>query len=216
MTLVAAWKAAEDRLMAIADTRISRSAGNVLSEHGPKRLPVTVVCRQPGASGFFDKEVYRTDIGFAYSGSSLSALAAHVLANTMLSNLVSNPGTPPPSIAEVAFAIAGISADSMREVGQLSGSGGQFKAIIFGYCPQQSKLRVFTLSPNVASGTLMVDIAEHHLAAIAIGGSAAASAVVIGTAPELLTSAIDADLAGAKARGEVYALQAISSICIHR
>jgi len=39
----------------------------------------------------------------------------------------------------------------MREVGQLSGSGGQFKAIIFGYCPQQSKLRVFTLNPNVAA-----------------------------------------------------------------
>src|SRR6478752_8831702 len=46
MTLVAVWKA-EGRLMAVADTRIARSAGNVLTEHGPKLLPITVVCRQP-------------------------------------------------------------------------------------------------------------------------------------------------------------------------
>ena len=69
LTLVAVWRA-EDRLMAIADTRIVRTANNVLTEHGPKLLPITVVCKQPGASGFFDKEVYRSDIGFAYSGSS--------------------------------------------------------------------------------------------------------------------------------------------------
>ncbi len=67
MTLVVVWKA-EDRLMAVADTRIVRSAGNVLTEHGPKLLPITVACKQPGPSGFFDKEVYRTDVGFAYSG----------------------------------------------------------------------------------------------------------------------------------------------------
>jgi hypothetical protein len=77
--------------MAIADTRIARSAGNVLTEHGPKLLPITVVCRQPGASGFFDKEIHRADIGFAYSGSTLSALAAHALASILCSNLTSNP-----------------------------------------------------------------------------------------------------------------------------
>src|SRR5258705_2460528 len=77
--------------MAIADARIVRTADNVLTEHGPKLLPITVVCKQPGASGFFDKEVYRSDIGFAYSGSTLSALAAHALSNTLLSKLVGMP-----------------------------------------------------------------------------------------------------------------------------
>ena len=59
--------------MAVADTRIVRSPGNVLTEHGPKLLPLVVVCKQPGASGFFDREAYRAEIGFAYSGSTLSA-----------------------------------------------------------------------------------------------------------------------------------------------
>jgi hypothetical protein len=137
MTLVAVWKAADDCVMAVADTRISQTDRGVLTEHGPKLLPLTIVCRQPNpGGGFFDQEVHRADIGFAYSGSTLSALAAHALANILLSNLVSNPGTPPPSTAEVAIAIGGISADYMREVGQLCGSGGLFNAIVFGYCAQ--------------------------------------------------------------------------------
>jgi hypothetical protein len=210
MTLVAVWKA-EGRLMAIADTRVARSVGNVLTEHGPKLLPITVVCRQPGVSGFFDKEVHRADIGFAYGGSTLSALAAHALANILCANLISNPGTPPPSLAEVAFAIAGISAEYIRDVGQLAGQSGQFKAIIFGHCPQQSKLRVFVTSPNISSGQLTVDIAEHLLDDIVIGGSANASTVVIGSAPDLLITAINADLAEAKARGEVHQIVAFDA-----
>jgi hypothetical protein len=84
MTLVAVWKA-EGRIYAIADTRIIRSAGNILTEHGPKILPLSVVCKQPGASGFFDKVVFAGSIGFAYSGSTLSALATHALADILSS-----------------------------------------------------------------------------------------------------------------------------------
>lgn len=209
MTLVAVWKA-QGRLMAIADTRISRSAGNVLTEHGPKLLPITVVCRQPGASGFFDKEVYRADIGFAYSGATLSALAAHALGNVLFSNLISNPGTPPPSLADIAHAFAGISAEYIRDVGQLSGPAGQFKGIIFGQCPQQSKLRVFETTPS-SSGALKVEINEHLLNDIVIGGCAADCSLVIGRAPELLIRAIDADLAFAKERGETHQIVAFDA-----
>jgi hypothetical protein len=85
MTLVAVWRA-DDRFMAIADTRIIRAPGNVLTEHGPKLLPLTIVCKQPGPAGFFNNEAHRATVGFAYSGATLSALAAHALANTLLSN----------------------------------------------------------------------------------------------------------------------------------
>jgi hypothetical protein len=169
MTLVAVWRA-EDQLMAIADTRIVRSAGNVLTEHGPKLLPITVVCKQPGASGFFNKEVYRSDIGFAYSGSTLSALATHALSGALLSKLIGNPGAPP--LNEVAFFVAGASAEYMRDVCQLAQKDGLFSAIVFGWCPQQHALRVFELRP------------------------------VIGSSPALLTQAIDKELSEAKARGE--------------
>jgi|GraSoiStandDraft_30_1057271.scaffolds.fasta_scaffold530483_2 hypothetical protein len=140
MTLVAVWRT-DTRLMAIADTRIIRAPGNVLTEHGPKLLPLTIVCRQPGPAGFFDKEVYRASVGFAYSGATLSALAAHALASTLLSKLIGQTGAPPPSLHEIAYFVAGASAEYMRDVGQLSGQGGLFSAVVFGWCPQQNNLR---------------------------------------------------------------------------
>jgi hypothetical protein len=202
MTLVAVWKATEDKLMAIADTRISRSVGNILTEHGPKLLPLSIVCRQPGAGHLFDKVVYRNDIGFAYSGSTLSALAAHILANTLISNLISNTGTAPPSLIEVAFAIAGISADYIKEVGQLCGPDSQFRAIVFGNCPQQKKLRVFLLSPALNAGSVVVQVVEKQLEVITLDSTAAASVVIIGSASDQLNEAIDCKLALSKSVGD--------------
>ena len=66
MTLVAVWRT-DDRLMAVADTRIIRAPGNVLTEHGPKLLPITITCKQPGPVGFFDKEVYRANVEHSFS-----------------------------------------------------------------------------------------------------------------------------------------------------
>lgn len=187
--------------MAIADTRISRSAGNVLTEHGPKLLPISFVCKQPGATGFADQVVHASHIGFAYSGSTLSALAAHALSNILCSNLVSNRGVPPPSLAEVALAVGGVSAEYMRDVAQLAGTDGLFNAMVFGFCPQQGRLRVFELGPQVAGGQFRVTITERELTDIAIGGTAEASVAVIGSVPAMLRQAIDADLASAQSRG---------------
>ncbi|WP_334366272.1 hypothetical protein [Bradyrhizobium sp. AZCC 1578] len=197
--------------MAVADTRIVRTAGNVLTEHGPKLLPVTIVCRQPGPSGFFDREVYRADIGFAYSGSTLSALAAHALSNTLLSKLIGNPGAPPPALNEVAHFIAGASAEYMREVGQLSGTDGLFSAIVFGWCPQQRTLRTFELRPRLANAQFWVDMQEHSLNPIRVGGTAAESSIVIGSSPALLKEAIDKELGDAKAREEVHQIVAFDA-----
>ncbi len=210
MTLVAVWRA-QDQLMAIADTRIVRSANNVLTEHGPKLLPLTVVCKQPGASGFFDKEVFRNDVGFAYSGSTLSALAAHALSNTLLSKLIGNLDAPPPALNEIAEFVAGASAEYMREVCQLAGKDGLFSAIVFGWCPHQRSLRVFELIPNLASGQVSVDFRERIISPIRIGGTADEAAVIIGSAPALLKQAIDDDLADLKQRGEVLEIAAFDA-----
>jgi hypothetical protein len=188
-----------------------RTAGNVLTEHGPKLLPITLVCKQPGASGFFDKETYRSDIGFAYSGSTLSALAAHALSNTLLCKLIGNPGAPPPALNEIARFVAGVSAEYMREVCQLAGKDGLFSAIVFGWCAQQRSLRVFELRPAVTDAQFRVDIQEHILNPIRIGGTATESAVVIGSAPALLTQAIDKELGDAKQRGEVHEIVAFDA-----
>ena len=197
--------------MAIADTRIVRSAVNVLTEHGPKLLPITVVCKQPGTSGFFDKEVYRNDIGFAYSGATLSALAAHALSNTLLSKLIGNPDAAPPGLNEVAHFVAGASAEYMRDVGQLAGKDRIFSAIVFGWCPQQRALRTFELRPVFTDSSFRVEIQEHTLNPIRIGGAAAESAVVIGSSPDLLTQAIDKELGDAKARGDTHEIVAFDA-----
>ena len=181
--------------MAVADTRIVRSPGNVLTEHGPKLLPLVVVCKQPGASGFFDREAYRAEIGFAYSGSTLSALAAHALSNTLLSKLVGAPNAAPPALNEIAFFVAGASAEYMREVCQLSGTDGMFSSVVFGFCPVTRVLRAFRLNPMIDGASFRVDIQEHELNPIRIGGTAAQSAIIIGSSPNLLAAAIDQQLA---------------------
>jgi hypothetical protein len=210
VTLVAVWRA-ENRLMAIADTRIVRSANNVLTEHGPKLLPIRVVCRQPGPSGFFDREVHRNDVGFAYSGSTLSALAAHALSNTLLSRLIGNPDALPPALNEVAHFVGGASAEYMREVCQLAGNSGLFSAVVFGWCPIQRALRVFELSPNTANAQVSVDIHERMLMPIRIGGTADEAVIVIGIAPDLLRQGIDRDLEEARQRGEVLEIVAFDA-----
>lgn len=194
--------------MAVADTRIIRTPGNVLTEHGPKLLPIAVICKQPGASGFFHREVYRAEIGFAYSGSTLSALAAHALSSTLLSKLVGAPNAPPPALSEIAFFVAGASAEYMREVCQLAGSDGMFSSIVFGFCPQTLDLRAFRLNPIIDGASFRVDVQEHALNPIRIGGTAAHSAIIIGSSPAVLAAAIDHQLADAKQRGEVHEIVA--------
>ncbi|MGN6115913.1 MAG: hypothetical protein ACTHN2_10405 [Nitrobacter sp.] len=188
--------------MAVADTRIVRSVGNVLTEHGPKILPITVVCKQPSDSGFFNREVHRADIGFAYSGSTLSGLAAQALSTTLLSRLVGAPRTPPPSLSEVAYFVAGAASEYMREVCQLSHRDGLFSSVVFGWCPEQHALRVFELTPVYDQNPLTVNVQERTLAPIKLNGTAAQSTVVIGTEPSLLRNAIDEQLADARRRGE--------------
>jgi hypothetical protein len=193
MTLVAVWTV-QGRMYAIADTRLSRERGNVLTEHGPKLLPLTVVCRQPGESGEFDKIVFKMDFGFAYSGSTLSALASQVLANTLFANLAGNLGALPPTLAEISHAVGAISFEYMRDVGQLAGMSGQFKAIVFGFCVRSAKYRAFIILPRIDGGQFLVDVIEHDQS----------EAAIIGSCPDLLRARIRADNEERVARGDTH------------
>jgi hypothetical protein len=196
MTLVAVWRTGQ-RLMSVADTRISRSAGNVLTEHGPKILPVTVRGRHPGPSGFFDQTAFQFDIGFAYSGATLSALSAHALSNALLGNLAGGGGSPAPSMAELAHFIAGISAEYMREVGQLSGRDALFRAIVFGYCHATQRLRGFEIEARFSPPPFACEITEHDM-----GQNNAI--IIIGSYPDLLRRRIELDSLAAEARGDTH------------
>jgi hypothetical protein len=178
MTIAAVWRHG-DRLFAVADTRIVRSPGNVLTEHGPKLLPIGISCKKPGPSGFFDREAYRTNIGFAYAGGTLPALSTHALANALLQKLVAADGAPPPDLAQVATAIRELAWYYMREVGELSGAAALFSTILFGFCAATGRFRAFELKPDVSSGSLKINIHEHD-----VGSDEAL--VVIGSRPDLL------------------------------
>jgi hypothetical protein len=196
MTLIAVWRT-ENRLMTIADTRIIRSVGNVLTEHGPKILPIRIRGKQPGPSGLFDQKGFQFDIGFAYSGATLSALSAHALAGALLGNLVGQTGTPPPSMHEIANFIGGAAAEYMREVGQLNGNGGLFSAVVFGFCHATRQLRGFEIRPRLNQSPFICDIVEHDL-------QRNNSIVIIGSCPDLLRQRIEADRSVMIARGDTH------------
>lgn len=195
MTLVAVWRT-ENRLMSIADTRIIRDVGNVLTEHGPKLLPITVRGRQPGASGFFDQKAFEFDIGFAYSGATLPALSTHALASALLGNLAGLNGNPP-SMAEIAHFVREIATEYMREVGQLNGNGALFNAIAFGFCQNTRQLRGFEIRPRLDHAPLICDVIEHPL-------HEQNSIIIIGSCPDILRQRIGADRIAAIARGDVH------------
>jgi hypothetical protein len=133
MTLVAVWRHDPGRIHAIADTRISDGPGSVYTDHGPKILPITMICRQPGPSGFFDQVKYRHEFGFAFAGSTLTALSGHALANILCGNLGGQPNALPPSLDEIARAVEAISLQYTKEIGATGGSGSAFMQTIGAY-----------------------------------------------------------------------------------
>lgn len=159
MTLVAVWKM-EDRIHAVADTRIGKG-GSTLSEHGPKILSLPIVCMAPPATGgTFDQIVAQWSLGFAYSGATLPALSTHALATTLFSNLIALPDTPVPSLREIAQGLASISFHYINEVGQHSSQNPRFTSILFGYCLQTGMLRAVELRPTL-TGPLAIELFEY-------------------------------------------------------
>jgi len=148
-------------------------------------LPVNILCKQPGPSGFIDRAAYATRVGFAYAGSTLAALATHALADTLLQNLAGPGGTPPPGVDNLASSIGDVACQYMREVCQLSGASGLFSAIVFGSCPNAKKFRAFTLTPMLDPSPMRVLVTEHDL-------YAPEAFVVIGSCPELLRERVSA------------------------
>jgi hypothetical protein len=178
MTLVAVWRHAPGRIHAIADTRISSGLGGIYTDHGPKILPVTMICRQPKPSGgFFDQVKHRHEFGFAFAGSTLTALSTHALANILCGNLAGLQDTPPPTFDEIAYAVATISLQYTREICSV------FSAILFGYCPRTGQSLAFELQPSVGASGIQIDLTKHILDENNV--------IIIGDKPQLLRDEIE-------------------------
>jgi hypothetical protein len=143
------------------------------------------VCKQPGPSGFFDREKYRTTIGFAYAGSSLAGLATHALANILFQSLAGAAESLPPGLDQLAEAVSQIGLQYMREVGILGGDKALFQGIVFGFCGRENRFRAFKITPNLDQD-VHVDVSEQNL-------DRPEHLIAIGSCADLLCERVKAD-----------------------
>ena len=165
MTIVALWyEPFDDAVWSISDTRISKdSSGNTtLTDGAAKILPLTIHCRRPPpGGGFFDQTSYLGTAGFAYAGSTLSAVMSYTVANACCQNLIRPNEGPPPSIGEIANLVGRIAQKYMREIlDRNNGQEGNFSAFIFGWCPREMNFRAFDVEPSIAGGSFSVSATE--------------------------------------------------------
>lgn len=103
-----------------ADTRYSRrnetggSTHSIVTEYGPKVFEVTIACRSPSDTGFFDRVSHVQTIGLAFAGSAIAALCVFTSATTVLGNLIS--GDQVPSLRDVHETIVRIARAYMRPI----------------------------------------------------------------------------------------------------
>jgi hypothetical protein len=111
------------------------------------------------------KRFYTYTFGFAYAGSTLSALATHALASACTQNLTGEVNAKSPvSLEQVAGLFRAVSEhctrDAASRVGQLDKPSDYFfEAFIFGYCPVEKKFGGFGIAPNMTTGQFQMVMA---------------------------------------------------------
>lgn len=174
MTIAVIWREREG-LWVAADTRFSgqgSASSQTLTDHGPKILSLPVVVRQPWPQGFFDHVKLSTTVGFAYAGAIVPALSSYAFCATVFSNLISDRQSPLPRFIELVQFVRDTSERYMRDWAELHPNNAMFKAIVFGWCPDQSQMQAFALVPKVDSA-LIVEIQQVDLSTpYAIGSGA--------------------------------------------
>jgi hypothetical protein len=143
-----------------------------------------MICRQPKPSGgAFDQVTYRHEFGFAFAGSTLTALSTHALANILCGNLGGMPNTPPPTLEEIANAVATISFQYTKDIGQAAGLSSVFSGILFGHCPRTGQSLAFQIQPSVGEAGIRIAIIKHILDENNV--------IVIGDQPQLFRDEIE-------------------------
>jgi hypothetical protein len=163
MTLVVAWfRERFGNLWVAADTRISANPF-VLTEHGPKIFQIPVVCRKILRHGETSR-IYRTNYGFAYSGSTVSALGVHALASACCQNLSSERKIDPPSVEDVARLYRKLAEIQVMEMcSHLAPHKWQstfFYAFVFGFCLLKKRLQLWVIEMGFAENALKASVRE--------------------------------------------------------
>lgn len=166
MTIVVLWYREKfDELWCAADTRISRGQSGPATDNGPKILPVPVVCHH-NDGGTSWAQASNHSFGFAYAGSTLSAISTHALATACTQNLAATKGAEKPiSLEAVANLFHSIGQHYITDMSSRLGATERpeayfFEGMIFGFCPATHAFKAFAIVPSLATGAFQMHIAE--------------------------------------------------------
>lgn len=165
MTLAVLWYREKfGELWCAADSRISGPA-RVLTDSGPKIFPIPVVCYEHLKNDKW-RVSKRHSFGFAFAGSTLSAMSTHSIASACTQNLAQKKGFKKPITVEaVANLYAEIGCRQVIEMSARAGAGDNqlqffFDAFIFGFCPSEQRFIAFVIVSSVAGGEFHFNVAK--------------------------------------------------------
>jgi hypothetical protein len=155
MTVLVTWYRKKfDQVWCMADTRISGRDG-IATDGGPKILPIPITTHlNVSGSGWAPHQQF--SLGFAYAGSTLSAVSTHALASACTQSLAcSKPDIGPPSVKSVAELFRKVGQHYVRDISShMVGSQVKlteyfFRAHIFGFCRASNRYRAFSILPEL-------------------------------------------------------------------
>lgn len=159
MTIAVLWyRESLDELWCASDSRLS-AGDRTMSDSGPKILPVPIVCHKQETAGRYVR-THTHSFGFAFSGSTLSAISTHALVTACTQNFATAKDIENPprleSIAELFRVVAEhyIREMSGRDTGSLNPTAYFFDAFLFGYCPVAREYQGFGMAPNITGPEL--------------------------------------------------------------
>jgi hypothetical protein len=163
MTLVVAWYREKfGQLWVAADTRISGSPG-IITDHGPKIFQVPILCRKLNTDDKTSR-LYRGNYGFAFAGSTISALGTHALASACCQNLVAERKIDPPTVEDVANLYRKLADLQIREICSRTNPNQWqsffFWGFVFGYCLLKKTFQLWVIESHLRENNFEVIMGE--------------------------------------------------------
>lgn len=147
MTILCCWREKEI-VRCLADARLTFDEANpgIAADVGSKLAVVPTSVWGKVGDGQYAR-THNHSFGFAFAGSSLIGATTFLRASSITQLLRADGEAQLPSVEDVASLFARVSTANTREVKATLPDAEPSSALIFGYCPVQSKPRVFQLSP---------------------------------------------------------------------
>ena len=170
MTVVVTWYRKKlDEVWCASDSRIT-SGLVVATDSGPKILPIPILTHESVDGGPPWKPCEQFTLGFAYAGSTLSAVSTHALGSACTQTLARNkPDTPPPTVRGVADLFRKVAEHYIRDISsRMVGSQVDltlylFYAHIFGFCRVSKQYKLFLLQPELSTNSFSMKLMELDL-----------------------------------------------------